>query len=120
MSDPPWKMVVPQRVSTDPRRHGGHAALLSLNQVEQDYQAVKRITRPMLGFKSFMCDCNLWTGESSGRPLQRVGFSRRGDRNGAALHPLMVVGSMKLPSGLPMLVEPHCSPVEDRLGTSGG
>jgi hypothetical protein len=32
MSDPPWNMVIPKRVSTDPRRHRGHAALLSVNQ----------------------------------------------------------------------------------------
>jgi putative transposase len=30
------------------------------NLVEQDHRAVKRVTRPMLGFKSFECDQNLW------------------------------------------------------------
>jgi transposase-like protein len=30
------------------------------NIVEQDHRSVKRMTRPMLGFKSFECDQNLW------------------------------------------------------------
>src|SRR5215216_5669382 len=31
--DPPWKLVVPKRVSTDPRSVEGHASLLSANQL---------------------------------------------------------------------------------------
>jgi transposase-like protein len=30
------------------------------NVVEQDHRSVKRVTRPMLGFKSFECDQNPW------------------------------------------------------------
>ena len=32
------------------------------NLIEQDHRAVKRITRPMLGFKSFGCACILIAG----------------------------------------------------------
>ncbi len=32
------------------------------NVVEQDHRAIKRITRPMLGFKSFRCACILLAG----------------------------------------------------------
>jgi putative transposase len=30
------------------------------NRVEQDHRAVKRVMRPILGFKSFECDQNPW------------------------------------------------------------
>nr|WP_051972279.1 DDE-type integrase/transposase/recombinase [Massilia sp. 9096] len=30
--------------------------------VEQDHRAVKRVTRPMLGFKSFRADANVFAG----------------------------------------------------------
>ena len=32
------------------------------NIVEQDHRAIKRIVRPMLGFKSFRCACVLIAG----------------------------------------------------------
>ena len=59
-------------------------ALLQLHQsqylnnfVKQDHRSIKRIIRPMLGFKSFRCARILWAGIETMHPI----------RNGQMLNP---------------------------------
>ena len=46
------------------------------NIVEQDHRAIKRITRPMLGFKSFRCARILIAGIETMRMIRKCVFRR--------------------------------------------
>jgi putative transposase len=46
-------MEIPGQISTEINNPMGCALVCRLHIVEQDHRAVKRVTRPALGFKSF-------------------------------------------------------------------
>ncbi|MEG0921628.1 MAG: DDE-type integrase/transposase/recombinase [Comamonas sp.] len=54
------------------------------NLIEQNHRAIKRITRPMLGFKSWPCACILIAGIETIRMIKKGQLSQEGTAAPAA------------------------------------
>ncbi len=91
---------VPQKVSID-GSPANKAAVLELaataakpielrqikylnNLIEQDHRAIKRIVRPMLGFKSWPCACILITGIETMHMIKKGQLDKQGTATSAA------------------------------------
>jgi len=71
------------------------------NIVEQDHREIKRIVRPMLGFKSFRCASILLAGIETMHMIKKGQFDRR---IAVLLAGLLIVGRSPAPFGLTPLL----------------
>ena len=83
------------------------------NLVEQDHRAIKRIVRPMLGFKSFHCARAILAGIETMHMIKKGQLDRPKARASSAAHRL-IVGRSPAPFGLTLLLRQNPTGLYDR------